>query len=689
MRVLVTGGSGFLGSHFVHAAAGRGHDVVAAMRRPDPGMAATQRIMDVFDPKPDDLADVEAIVHFAAVTSGAAEDFYRLNAQGTLRLFEIAQQAGVKRFIHVSSVSIYGSDGRKERHPDQRGPYAGSKAVADLLICSAAERPDSTVQTSVLRPGLVYGPGMRASVIAGAALVAPGRTLLGFGPRSAHLPIVHVDDLCSVIVATLERGIRGRLEVWDVLSPAQPRRDQVVKVFGELTGDGWTVIWIPSWLLIGIGRVAAVAQALRRRPRGLVYKIRRATKFDSARLDSVGIWEAKSVQATNDVRQCLVDGLLAQPKASGTEAIGVTSGIPAQLEEVGKAHPPNGNRKRVIVLGAGRVVRDLHVPVLKGSDYWQVVAVVDPDLSAASDIARRVGGVTARSLSELDLQIEGATIVIATPGPTHFALAQEALQRKADLIIEKPVSTTRLEFEMLQKAAEGSVVTAIQNYRLRPNVRRLWQAMAKGGAGQIRRIGVEYHSGRLAMERAAWMRRDEFGRTVLSELAIHFVDLACVAVGRIGFPSEAMVASLAEDRALIRLTALGISARGGVPVSLSVSVSGTAQRCHLTFEFERASCEVTFFPEGFRVLPIRSTPVDDLAAATGRTVGYALGRSPIGRRHVNRDSPHFLIYQDHLTRTMTSPGTLPSSPFSLAGVADTMETLFGLEDVLSTQAIPR
>ena len=142
MRVLVTGGSGFLGSHFIDVAAGRGHDVVAAVRRPDPGMSASQRIMEVFDPKPNDLADVEAVVHFAAVTGGTADEFYRLNAQGTLRLFEVARQVGVQRFIHVSSVSIYGSDGRNERHPDRRGPYAGSKAVADRLICSAAQRPD-------------------------------------------------------------------------------------------------------------------------------------------------------------------------------------------------------------------------------------------------------------------------------------------------------------------------------------------------------------------------------------------------------------------------------------------------------------------------------------------------------------------------------------------------------------------
>jgi hypothetical protein len=139
---------------------------------------------------------------------------------------------------------------------------------------------------------------------------------------------------------------------------------------------------------------------------------------------------------------------------------------------------------------------------------------------------------------------------------------------------------------------------------------------------------------------------------------------------------------------LIRLTALGVSARGGVPVNLSVSVSGTAQRCHLTFEFERASYEVTFFPEGFRVLPIRSTPLDDLAAAMGRIARYGMERSPIGRRYGSRPSPHDLIYRDHLARTMMAPETRPSSPFSLAGVADTMETIFALEDALSARTTP-
>ena len=687
MRVLVTGASGFLGSHFVQTASSHGHDVVAAVRRPEPRVSASQRIMDVFDPRPDDLADIQAIVHFAAATGGTAEEFYRLNAQGSLRLFEAAQRAGVKRFIHVSSVSIYGSDGGIEGRPRQRGPYAGSKSEADLLIRNAALGHESAVRTSVLRPGLVYGPGMRASVLAGAAVITPGRTLLGIGPRAAHLPIVHVDDLSAVIAATLEHEVRDPLEVWDVLSPVLPSRDQMVKLFADLTGGNWTVIWIPSLVLVGFGFVAALGQAARGKPRGLVHRLRRATKFDAGRLNSVGIWKAKAVQPMKDTRQCLLDGLLADQEAFSDRLVGGVNETPSRLAEIGQGLPQPGDRKRLIVVGAGRVVRELHMPVLLRSDHWQVVAVIDPNISAASEIAARLGAIAAQSLDDIDeLQLAGATIVIATPGANHSALAQIALQRGTDVIVEKPVSTTRIEFETLREAARGKVVTAIQNYRLRPNVRKLWQAMAKGNAGPIRRIAVEYHSGRLSMERASWMRHDEFGRTVLSELAIHFLDLACVAVGQIDFPKEAVVASLGRDGALVRLSALGTSTTGDVPVGLSVSVAGTAQRCHLTFEFERATYELNFFPEGFRVLPIRSTPVDDLTASVGRTLRYTLDRSPFGVRNRSGDSPHALIYRDHLARTTMAPQTVQLSAFSLAGVADTMETLFGLQEVLSARA---
>jgi hypothetical protein len=137
---------------------------------------------------------------------------------------------------------------------------------------------------------------------------------------------------------------------------------------------------------------------------------------------------------------------------------------------------------------------------------------------------------------------------------------------------------------------------------------------------------------------------------------------------------------------LIRLSALGISTIGGVPVNLSVSVAGTAQRCQLTFEFARASLEVSFFPEGFRVLPIRSTPVDDLAASLGRTVRYGLERSPIGRRYKDHSSPHSLIYLDHLFRVTRATASSSTSPFSLSGVDDTMQTIFDLQDAVASQA---
>lgn len=687
MRILVTGASGFLGSHFASVAVSRGHHVVAAVRRTDPRIDGSQRVMDVFDPTPEDISDVDAIVHFAAVTAGAAERFYLLNAHGTLRLFEAARNAGIRRFVHVSSVSVYGSDGRLERRPRYRGAYAGSKAVADELIRLAALDETSPVHTAVLRPGLVYGPGMRASVIAGAGFVAPGRTLLGLEPRSAHLPVVHIEDLSSAIAATIESEVGKQLELWDVLWPTPPTRAEALRLFAELTGDGWKVIWIPSWLVSGVAAVVAAARTLRGAPPGLFYRVRRSATFDSTVLGSPGIWGAVGVRPTGDVRQCLLDGLNTTPSLGETQVVGGAQGLPAELLAAGRHLPPTGEPKPVILVGAGRAVAELHVPVLLRSKRWQVLGVVDQDLPAATKIAARLGAPGARSLQDLDpALVARATLVIATPGWTHAALALEAIKLGADVIVEKPIVTTRQDLKLLNEAAQGKVVSAILNYRLRPNVKKLWRAMQTGNIGPLHRIVIEYHSGRLASEPASWMHHDDMGRTVLTELAIHFLDLACVAVGRIHFPAEAVISSLSSDSGLIRLSALGVSADGTVPVSLAVSVTGAAQRCVLTFEFERASCEVAFFPEGFRVLPVRNTPIDDLGASLSRLTRYALDRISNGRtRHIH-ESPHSLIYQDHLARTLGAPYGKGSGPFSLSGVSDTMETLFELQDVISSQS---
>jgi hypothetical protein len=118
----------------------------------------------------------------------------------------------------------------------------------------------------------------------------------------------------------------------------------------------------------------------------------------------------------------------------------------------------------------------------------------------------------------------------------------------------------------------------------------------------------------------------------------------------------------------------------GARLDLELDLSGAAQRLQLTFVFERATCVLDFFPDGFRVLPRRSHPLDDVAAGAARLAG-ALGQRlrPAEGGVPKRVLPHHQIYRRHLQR-LAEPGS--SDPFALEAVAPTMASLFRLCDLV-------
>lgn len=152
LRVAVTGASGFCGAAVARMAAGRGWEVVCLGRRPGP--VGVHRPWDATVDAPD-LSGVDAVVHLAAAVGdpGPSEAVFRaVNVDGTAR---VADAAGSRPFVHVSSASVYApgpySAPVREDHPTggQRSAYGRSKAAAELRAAGAV----------VLRPRAVRGPG--------------------------------------------------------------------------------------------------------------------------------------------------------------------------------------------------------------------------------------------------------------------------------------------------------------------------------------------------------------------------------------------------------------------------------------------------------------------------------------------------------------------------------------------------
>ncbi len=167
--VLVTGAGGFVGRHLVPVLAAEGWRVRRAVRtlsRSDDEVSIGS-IGPVTDWQAA-LDGVEAVVHLAARVhhpgeESAGELYRAVNTEGTLHLARCAAAAGVRRFVHVSTVLVNGSstDGRlpfrEDDIPAPRGVYGNSKAAAEAGLKQLAETVDMRI--AVIRPPLIYGAG--------------------------------------------------------------------------------------------------------------------------------------------------------------------------------------------------------------------------------------------------------------------------------------------------------------------------------------------------------------------------------------------------------------------------------------------------------------------------------------------------------------------------------------------------
>ncbi len=221
MRILVTGGSGFIGGHLVRGLVDAGHVVSCVFRRgsgsPAIAAAGTVSLIPI-----DDIADesdwasklycVDAVVHLAArvhVMEEAAGDplgaYRRVNLHGTRRLAEAAVAAGVKRFIYISSVKVngestHGRPFRADDPPAPTDPYAVSKLEAEQALWRLAV--DSSTEFVVIRPPLVYGPGVKGNFERLVGLVMRGLPLPLAALRNRR-SMVSVDNLVDFIAICL------------------------------------------------------------------------------------------------------------------------------------------------------------------------------------------------------------------------------------------------------------------------------------------------------------------------------------------------------------------------------------------------------------------------------------------------------------------------------------------------------
>ncbi len=203
MRVLVTGGSGFLGSHVADAATRRSHDVRLLDVTPSPWRRPEQDevLADVRDGDAvaAALADRDVVLHLAAVADLAAANAdparaEAVNVEGTRNVLAAARAQGLRRVVHASSIYVHARAG---------GAYRDSKRRAERLVLDAR---DAGLPVTVLRFGSLYGPradpGNAIRRILGQAL-AEGRIDF-WGDGTEVREYVHVHDAAELALDALD-----------------------------------------------------------------------------------------------------------------------------------------------------------------------------------------------------------------------------------------------------------------------------------------------------------------------------------------------------------------------------------------------------------------------------------------------------------------------------------------------------
>jgi nucleoside-diphosphate-sugar epimerase len=278
MTIAVTGGTGFVGSHFIDAAVDAGHQVHALTRRPQRPRAGVRWVegsLSDSDSLRQLVTGTRAVVHIAGVINARdPAEFEAGNVQGTLAMLAAATAAGVTRFVHTSSLAA--------RMP-KLSNYGSSKEESEKLV------EGSGLDWAIVRPPAVYGPGDKETL----ELFRMAKLRLMLLPPRGRVSLIHVGDLARLLLALAE----GDKPAGIVLEPDDGAQrgwthKQLAQAIGRAVGRRNLSLSVPKTML----KLGAVVDQVVRRERAKLspdraaYFSHRDWVVDADRRPQEGLW---------------------------------------------------------------------------------------------------------------------------------------------------------------------------------------------------------------------------------------------------------------------------------------------------------------------------------------------------------------------------------------------------------------
>jgi len=250
MRVAVTGATGFIGRHVVAHLRSRGDDVIE-VGRPLQRVAVSKAI-----------AGAETVVHLAGVVSASRDaDYTAVNVEATAAVAEATRDAEA-RLVHISSLAAAGPAGPQAPRSEGDPPapmtaYGRSKLEGERVVAAVAG-----LHWTVLRPGVVYGPGDRA--VLPLFVLASRGVLPSIGRASAAYTFVYITDLVRAIASAVDRGASGDVLFVGHAKPVTTRA--LLEGVRSAVGRGAIIVPVPLAALRLVALLGDVGGAIRGKP---------------------------------------------------------------------------------------------------------------------------------------------------------------------------------------------------------------------------------------------------------------------------------------------------------------------------------------------------------------------------------------------------------------------------------------